>query len=790
MIFEKKYWSEGEFKKKTGEPYVGYVGILDRVGYIYDTEEELDKVDSWKTQINSSHYFYDRILDEEIELPYNKSDVQFSANDFLTSSTLRNIILKLQENNDYIFRNAIISNTLLPYTPDCHVLATYNDPIYSFVGSDGKLYDEVTAENKSIIEGGFVQSESETLDNIKVYELKIGETARASYGNYYKYPKVQTNYKLKNGILHQYKLSNQTKTQTALDPVFYPQVDDKGNVKDALYNFNDLVHCEITITKVEGIPGKDDARILHMMIFFLFKDKLVIFPYNYYQGTTNENETEVDFNKGSKDILVFDTVDPSNKNAIKFLGLKDIELHGNYMYLVDEKLNMVLRYDITYLLNDESEIGFSLGSIRLLDNLSGDGSVNDNIYFNQPVSIAVDDDWIYVADKGNKCIKKYSSSFDYEVTLRNGAYANQSIEAISVNPYAPTLDDGTKLDPGSLWVFSTSGSGLYVSVISNNKTVYHRQIEKIQLLEDQYTWDEEFKSVKFSFTNSNYYYISTTKRVYKLHLSKPAYPFASLSYFKQRSLLSSMIWNQVPYPWHTLPSGEGDADICVTWSYRPQKTSAEVLDNRGFCVCGIDTSLLTKENENTQEQFDGDMILHIGNFYDQSLVDTYIKREGCSFYEIPTTELAKMIRCSGIFLYIEPCTFIESVSNPSVSCYIKEDLQFIDPDEYVNPITFNAHIYKVIYNMINLKNILIGTFQGAYNIDNIMVFDQLIFDNFFQQLKIEHNNDFFIYENEPVSIVVNRVFENVWNLQYQILEHIKAKYISTPSFQNNTFRMI
>ena len=791
MVFTKKYWSEGEFKRKNGEPYTGYVGILDRVGYIYDTEEELEKVDSWKTQINSSEYFYDRILDELIELPYQKSDIQFAANDFLTSSTLRNIILKLQENNDYIFKNAIISNTLLPATMDCHVLATYNDPVYRFIGKSGALYDSVTAQNQEDINGGFMLNEKEGLNNTNTYTLKVGDKAQApaTYQNYFKIPQIDVSYRLKEGMLHQYKLSEQKQTRTALDPTFYEQVDELGNVTKPLYNFNDLVHCEITITKVDGIAGKDNARVLHMMIFFLFVDKLIIFPYKYYQGV-DQQQDDVDFNKGSKDILVFDTVNPCNKNAIKFLGLKDIELHGNYMYLVDEKLNMVLRYDIAYLLNDESELGFSLNSIRLLDNLSGDGGINDNIYFNQPVSIAVDDDWIYIADQGNQCIKKYSSSFDYETTLRSGQYANQRIEAIAINPYAPTLDDGTKLEPGSLWVFSTSGTGLYVSVISNNKTVYFKQIEKIQLLKDQYTWDEEFKSVKFSFTNSNYYYISTTKRVYKLHLSKPAYPFASLNYFKQRSLLSTMVWSQVPYPWHNLPDGSANADMCVTWSYRPQKTSAEVLDNRGFCVCGIDSTLLTDENNKTQEQFNGDLVLHIGNFYDQSKVDTYIKRKGCKFNEIPNADLADMLKCSGIFLYIEPCTFIESVSNAAVPCYIKEDLQFIDPAEYVNPITFNAHIYKVIYNLINLKNILIGTFQGAYNMDNIMVFDQLIFDNFFQQLKIEHNNDFFIYPNEPISIVANRVFENVWDLQFQILEHVKAKYISTPSFTNNTYRII
>ena len=104
-------------------------------------------------------------------------------------------------------------------------------------------------------------------------------------------------------------------------------------------------------------------------------------------------------------------------------------------------------------------------------------------------------------------------------------------------------------------------------------------------------WDEEFKSVKFSFTNSNYYYLATTKRVYKLHLSKPFYPFASLSYFKQRMLLSTMVWSRVPYPWHILPCGEDESGIDITWGYPPATTSAEILDNKAFCLCGVDEDI-------------------------------------------------------------------------------------------------------------------------------------------------------------------------------------------------------
>lgn len=795
MTFDKKYWSEGEFTRKNGESYRGYVGIKDGVGYIFDTEEELDKVDSWKTQMDSSENFFDRILDEEISLPYVKSDIQFAANDFLTTSTLRNIILKLQENNDYIFKNAIISNTMLPATEACNILATYNDPYYVFIGKTKLEYETVTAENQQDIKDGFVISNDENLTNMNTYPLKVGEKAQATYGDYYKIPHTELRYKLKEGYLHQYKLSEQLTTRTALDPTFYPQVNADGTISEPRFNLNDLVHCDMTVTKVQGVVGYDDVRKLHLMIFFVFKTKVLIFKTIYYQGTEKFDEEtlkkfqapDINFNEGSKDILVIDTINPANKNSVNFIGLKDIKLHGNYMYLVDEKLNMILRYDITYLLHDESEIAFTIKSVRLLDNLSGDGSVNDRIYFNNPVAVAVSDDYVYVADKGNNCVKQYTSSLDYQATLRSGQFSSQNIESIAVNPYTPTLDNGVKLAPDSLWVFSTSGTAAFVSVISEGKVVYFKEIEKIQLLEDKFTWDEEFKSVKFSFTNSNYYYISTTKRLYKLHLSKPAYPFASLSYFNQnRSLLSTMVWSKVPYPWHTLPTDDPD----VVWSYRPNQSAAEVLDNRGLCLCGVDTFVYTPENVKTQEQFNGDLMLHIGNLYNQSKVDTYIKRRNCTFFDIPAVDLADMIKCSGIFLYCEPATFIYGVSDASVPCYIEEDLQVIHPEEYVNPITFNGHIYKVIYNLINLKNILIGRFQGAYNTDNVMVFDQLILDNFFQQLKIDNNHDFYIYNNEAVSIIVNRVFENIWDLQYQMLEHLKARYVSTPSFVNNNYRII
>ena len=96
IIFEKKYWSVGEFTTLSGEPYEGYVGIYNNDGFIYDTQEKLEKNTTYYTQFNTSKYFFDRILDEQLELPYNKKEIQFHANDFLYKGSIKTILQRLQ----------------------------------------------------------------------------------------------------------------------------------------------------------------------------------------------------------------------------------------------------------------------------------------------------------------------------------------------------------------------------------------------------------------------------------------------------------------------------------------------------------------------------------------------------------------------------------------------------------------------------------------------------------------------------------------------------------------------
>jgi hypothetical protein len=48
----------------------------------------------------------------------------------------------------------------------------------------------------------------------------------------------------------------------------------------------------------------------------------------------------------------------------------------------------------------------------------------------------------------------------------------------------------------------------------------------------------------------------------------------------------------------------------------------------------------------------------------------------------------------------------------------------------------------------------------------------------------------FVHNNEPMSIMVNRIFEKIFDLQEKILNRMEAKYRAMGAFTNNSFRII
>ena len=97
----------------------------------------MNKLSSYFTQFNTGENFFDRILDEPIKLPYGKKETTFQANDFLYKGTIKDILRKLQANNDYIYKCSTLSDTLIPVVDDCSILATTNNSYYVFIGKSG-----------------------------------------------------------------------------------------------------------------------------------------------------------------------------------------------------------------------------------------------------------------------------------------------------------------------------------------------------------------------------------------------------------------------------------------------------------------------------------------------------------------------------------------------------------------------------------------------------------------------------------------------------------------------------
>jgi hypothetical protein len=166
------------------------------------------------------------------------------------------------------------------------------------------------------------------------------------------------------------------------------------------------------------VASVDTDGKVTLLIFLGINGQIKIIKHDYHPHDIDKTGDKIDLNTS----LTIDKVDISKGNSISYLNIKDLKIKGNYLYVVDDKLHMVVRYDIEILINSlksDSSSELYITDIRLLDVLQGEGTVESKVYFKSPCAIDADDDFIYVADAGNGCIKKYTHSFDFVKTLYN-----------------------------------------------------------------------------------------------------------------------------------------------------------------------------------------------------------------------------------------------------------------------------------------------------------------------------------------------------------------------------------
>lgn len=387
-----------------------------------------------------------------------------------------------------------------------------------------------------------------------------------------------------------------------------------------------------------------------------------------------------------------------------------------------------------------------------MDSIQG-SEINPSVFFKNPSAVAVSNDSVYLADKGNHLIKKYTKSLDFVKTLKCGKFAMQDIQSIVTNENSFQLENGTVVKEGSLWVLSKTTNHAYITIISDDKVVLTRQIHGITL-EDK-TLEEDIIDIQFSPSDSNYYYIVTNKRVFKLHTSRPTIPFGTMDIFNQSKIVANTVWRKATFRW--------GGQYTSIWGQTPDDylNMKKSLINKCFCVCGCDSNL--------KKQFNGDVIFNIILQYSITKINSILKEheEYKNFDALPTYLKAQTITTPYIMLFTDTHNYLQLLSDVDFLCYDNDDVTEINDTEYIDTLTINKCLYKVAYNLINFKNLLNGRFWGYYTDNHLMTYDRIVQDTVFKNLKADNNNDsknLFVHTNEPNTIIINRTFECLWNI--------------------------
>ena len=810
--------------EKVAEPVV--YAVKDNVSYVvYEFAEPL-ALEVLEGQVSISLAF-----SEDVSLATFEGAVKFDAK-YTTGSTVRETsqykyISDVRRNVSYSFAWKDEGSETINYVP--------SEYTYGYL-KETELWR--AAKSPSLVmndwneEANFIPADSMTAEDVYIHMLDDVDS--------YEYPELYKTYKYElfppvlntayipkvysigsyaideDNIIPAYKkveeiyrdLEGEKKDAYDKVPEVYKQTKLVTSGEDELWhNFNEITSSDIVIKSINKEEGKAD-----LLIFLAFRSKLIIFRTNYYYEDESKNFSKdpIKDEEAFKDFIIdlrpqsalkdgevqqyieISRIDPDDNTSLEFLNLNSVKIHDNMMYLVDNKLDMVLRYDIDYLVSElePAENAFSIKSIKLLDVLQGSGTSTDKIYFNNPYSIAVADDFVVIADRGNRCLKMFTPSLNFLKVIKNGPFSRYDIQTVAVNPYPCVVRD-TEIAANSIWVASVQGTSIFITILEDDIVKVHGRVEDINLLQNEYTWLEEIRGITFSESHSNYFYLNTTKRIYKFHASKPFSPYASMNYFKQRALVGAMRWNSLRWPWHKLPyvyaQSEENPDendyVELKWDYVPPAASLEILDNKCFCLT-------------SSPEFKGDIIFHFGILYNDSKMRKYINEHksefggSMTFYDITPGALANMIISSAMLMYRESDSYISSLANEHMRIYDTFKLEQSIEEDYINSLTFNKMIHSLVFNLLKIKNSLVGHYRAATTLDNIIAFDNLVLDDYFNNLKINRAEDYFIHDNEPMSIIVNRTFENILDLQEKILAKMQTEFMSAQSFVNNASRLI
>lgn len=840
----KKYYSSDEFyfvdpatNEKT--PYEGYVLIKDGKPYKYDTGEELAVGDNYITKINLSDQYFDRLLEKKLELPHNLNDCTFAPNDFLKASVINRIVKNIDENNQYIFQNCLLPQNTLPIAQYIPVLNPHR-PFKPEYFEDSEGYEG--AEVSTILPLPYEEEPEAYGDVDGWWWSNISYSYVTDIHNKAKWNDNVAGYNWFTDDIKDCLL-------ISTDKAMYRDSEElvRKDGRDRLFAVFMMTPANIKLMNIslcpEGVLGNGLDPYTQAMT--LEEAEISAQP-RMYNDIAKVNQTKGDKVVSNFDIATITNIDPEDNSSFEFRNITGFTHDGDYLYVIDDVIKGLFQYDISRCLTDR---GVATNHIILSNYIQGKGDIEDDYFFDQPISVAAHNGIVAVLDKGSLCVKVFDRLFNYKFTLKHGGFIRQNPVYVTICPYDFNLD-GQIIEEGAFLIMSeTNGQISFDIYTKEGLHVGSRQIKYVDMLQEVWRDEktgslssvhsplynkEKLLKVEFSYNNSNIYYIITTKRIIKLQLSQFTIPLGIISYYDKALTSDELIWSKLMQPWKAVCDMYNNM---AKWSYNRSDSVVNYPQNKCFALAGIpelDKDIIFNIIDN-RTYFGNGEIQRWDNSSDKNKLyyksgtageytydaetnglpnrPVYVKvpyngpayipvniaPEGKIPYYIPQKvndmlTIGDQVNISdlmhnSILFYEEPNVYKSSLLRYDLKLISDEELNFENNTEYYSHFTMNKILYKLYLNLNEIKKYIYGTFVGGYSVENILTYDHINIDKSIQLLGDDQRN-FIFGENEQTAIVLNRCFTNLYNVQLNIIEKMQTKFTSSIQYGMNTFKII
>jgi hypothetical protein len=151
------------------------------------------------------------------------------------------------------------------------------------------------------------------------------------------------------------------------------------------------------------------------------------------------------------------------------------------------------------------------------------------------------------------------------------------------------------------------------------------------------------------------------------------------------------------------------------------------------------------------------------------------------------------VLANGFFVKLIEKTNYETVfSNPDIEYFNLKSVS-LTQDEYVQAFTFNKEIYKLLINVLQFRNYLIGRFIFKYNEFGDLTYRKYgyIPQEYFKKIDPDAQFNAFVHDNELTQAnVINRAFRFIYKIQLDLLEQTKASILNIKSVPNEENALI